>query len=325
VSADLAGPKVRVAALERSGGESLAKARLRIGDVVHLMRGVAPDPARHPGEAHQSPKRPVRIWCTAPPAIDALAPGQRVWFDDGAIGGVVEAIAPDRAAVRITVAPPDGGRIRADKGIHFPDAAFAMPALTEEDLDNLAVLVDEVDAIALSFAHGPEDLGRVQDAIAARTDRRPTIVLKLETRAAFDRLPEMLFALMRWESAAIMIARGDLAVECGYERLSEVQEEIIWLAEASHTPAIWATQVLETLAHTGVPTRAEITDAAMGQRAECVMLNKGPYIVQAITFLDDILRRMASHQRKKTPLLRPLHIAAGRSNSDAATHPHDRR
>ena len=103
-----------------------------------------------------------------------------------------------------------------------------------------------------------------------------------------------------------MIARGDLAVEAGYERLAELQEEILWLCEAAHVPVIWATQVLDTLARTGVPSRAEVTDAAAGERAECVMLNKGPYIVDAVTTLDDILRRMEGHQLKKRQLLRQL-------------------
>ena len=105
-----------------------------------------------------------------------------------------------------------------------------------------------------------------------------------------------------------MIARGDLAVECGYERLAEVQEEILWLCEAAHMPVIWATQVLEGVAKRGQPSRAEITDAAMSERAECVMLNKGPHIVGAVRVLDDILRRMQGHQHKKTSLLRTLHL-----------------
>jgi pyruvate kinase len=88
--------------------------------------------------------------------------------------------------------------------------------------------------------------------------------------------------------------------------MAEVQEEILWCSEAAHMPVIWATQVLETLAKSGLPSRAEISDAGMGVRAECVMLNKGPYITDAIRMLDDILRRMAGHQAKKTSLLRAL-------------------
>ena len=101
-------------------------------------------------------------------------------------------------------------------------------------------------------------------------------MLKIETQAAFNRLPMLLLAAMRHPPVAVMVARGDLGVEVGFERLSEVQEEILWLCEAAHVPVIWATQVLESLAKGGMPSRAEVTDAAMGSRAECVMLNKGP-------------------------------------------------
>ena len=134
-------------------------------------------------------------------------------------------------------------------------------------------------------------------------------MLKIETRKAFEELPSLLLAAMSSPSAGVMIARGDLAIECGYERLAEVQEEILWMAEASHTPVIWATQVLDNLAKTGIPSRAEITDAAMSARAECVMLNKGPYIVDAVRVLDDILTRMQTHQHKKTSMLRDLRVA----------------
>src|SRR5262249_50737008 len=107
----------------------------------------------------------------------------------------------------------------------------------------------------------------------------------------------------------VMIARGDLAVECGFERLAEVQEEILWVCEAAHAPVIWATQVLETLAREGTPSRAEITDAAMAHRAEGFMLNKGPHVVKAVQVLDDILQRMEAHQTKKRAMLRELRLA----------------
>jgi pyruvate kinase len=111
---------------------------------------------------------------------------------------------------------------------------------------------------------------------------------------------------MRRPPFGVMIARGDLAVECGFARLAELQEEMLCLCEAAHAPVIWATQVLETAARKGFPSRAEVTDAAVSERAECVMLNKGPYVLQAVKTLQDILSRMQSHQRKKTPLLRKL-------------------
>src|SRR6188768_3687599 len=108
------------------------------------------------------------------------------------------------------------------------------------------------------------------------------IVLKIETARAFQNLPRLILTGMRSPPVGVMVARGDLGVELGFERLAEVQEEILWLCEAAHVPVIWATQVLEGLANHGQPSRAEVTDAAMGQRAECVMLNKGPEIVAAV-------------------------------------------
>ena len=104
-----------------------------------------------------------------------------------------------------------------------------------------------------------------------------------------------------------MIARGDLAVEIGYERMAEIQEEILWLCEAAHVPVTWATQVLEGLVKRGRPSRAEISDAAMAERAECVMLNKGPYLFEAMSVLDNVVGRMQHHQRKKTAQFRALH------------------
>ena len=83
----------------------------------------------------------------------------------------------------------------------------------------------------------------------------------------------------------------------------------MWIAEAAQVPVIWATQVLENLAKKGQPSRAEITDAAMAERAEGVMLNKGPSMIDAVRVLDDVLRRMQRHQEKKSALLRPLTIA----------------
>lgn len=85
-----------------------------------------------------------------------------------------------------------------------------------------------------------------------------------------------------------------------------MQGEILWLSEAAYIPVIWATQVLENLAKSGKPSRAEVTDATMSERAECVMLNKGAHIIQAIQMLDNILQRMQQHQQKKRSLLRRL-------------------
>jgi pyruvate kinase len=103
-----------------------------------------------------------------------------------------------------------------------------------------------------------------------------------------------------------MIARGDLAVEIGFLRLAEMQDEILWLCEAAAVPVVWSTQVLETLVETGVENRAEMTDAAYGAAAECVMLNKGPCLTRAVQTRAAIIERRQADQQKKTPMLRRL-------------------
>jgi pyruvate kinase len=185
-----------------------------------------------------------------------------------------------------------------------------LPALTEKDREDLAFVCKHADMVALSFANSVDDIRELRTAIEQLGQARPTIVLKIETKRAFENLPAMLLEAMKSPRCAVMIARGDLAVECGFERLAEVQEEILWLCEAAHVPVIWATQVLETLAKEGMPSRAEVTDAAMAHRAECVMLNKGPFILQAVKVLDDILRRMHGHQSKKRSMLRELRVVS---------------
>jgi pyruvate kinase len=149
----------------------------------------------------------------------------------------------------------------------------------------------------------------LRQELAARGKSELGIILKIESRQGFDQLPFTLLAALRHHPIGIMVARGDLAVEIGFERLAEVQEEILWLSEGAHIPVIWATQVLETLAKTGIPSRAEVTDAAMGVRAECVMLNKGEHIVEAVRFLDHVLHTMQAHHLKKRSMLRRLAVA----------------
>ncbi|NVO32453.1 pyruvate kinase [Hymenobacter lapidiphilus] len=252
---------------------------------------------------------PAVIGCTLPEVFDSVQPGERIWFDDGKIGGVVERVDEQAVQVRIVQARPEGDKLRNDKGINLPDSQLSIPALTETDLQHLVFIAQHADAVQLSFVNSPADITLLRQHLHRLTDRVLPIVLKIETRRAFEQLPDLLLRAMQAESCGVMIARGDLAVECGFERLAEVQEEILWLCEAAHVPAIWATQVLESLASGGMPARAEITDAAMGSRAECVMLNKGPRIVTAVQTLTGILGRMEAHQSKKNTLLRSLHVA----------------
>ncbi len=251
--------------------------------------------------------RAASIACSLPEVFAMVKSGERILFDDGRIGGIIRSVKVDELMVEITQARDGGEKLLSDKGINLPDSKIDLNGLTETDINNLEFVVHHADIVGLSFAHRAADVELLQQHLKRLNADQLGIVLKVETRAAFENLPELLFTLLRSANAGVMIARGDLAVECGYERLAELQEEIMWLTEAAHLPLIWATQVLESLAKDGKPSRAEITDAAMGERAECVMLNKGPHILEAIQMLDDILQRMQGHQNKKNALLRRLH------------------
>jgi pyruvate kinase len=276
-----------------------SRLRLKHGDRLRLI-------ANGPGHAARGPRQPACVPITLPEALPALRKGQAVWFDDGRIGAIVRRRHRGAVELEITQARAGGEWLAQDKGINLPETTLDLPALTPQDLQDLAVAVGCADLVGLSFAQSAADVRLLRRHLAALGGAALGIVLKIETRRGFAHLPEMLFAALGAPVAGVMIARGDLAVECGWERLAEVQEEMLWACEAAHMPVVWATQVLETLAKTGRPSRAEITDAAMGERAECVMLNKGPYILDAMRTLDDILRRMQTHQSKKRPLLRAL-------------------
>lgn len=290
---------------------------LEAGDLLRLRRdGAAGQPARV--DADGQVLAPACIGCSIASVFDDVRAGEAIWFDDGQIGGVIEAIDAAGIDVRITHTRAGGAKLGADKGINLPDSALRLDALSPKDIEDLAFVARQADIVELSFANTVADVVELQRRLVELGPRRPGIVLKIETRRGFDHLPELLLAAMRWPCCGVMIARGDLAVECGFERLAEVQEEALWICEAAHVPVIWATQVLETLAKDGLPSRAEITDAAMGHRAECVMLNKGPYVVSAVRVLDDILRRMQAHQLKKQSMLRELHLAHASAELDGA-------
>jgi pyruvate kinase len=281
---------------------------LKEGDRLILTRGLVPGrPATL--DATGQTTAAARIGVTLPEIFADVRAGESVWLDDGRIGGTIVGVKPDEIEVEVVHTRPGGDRLMADKGINLPDSNLKLPALTQCDLEYLEYIAEHADLVGYSFVRRASDVYELQRRLDGFGTRKPGIVLKIETRTAFERLPELLLAAMRSPAAGVMIARGDLAVECGYERLAEVQEEILWICEAAHMPVIWATQVLEHMAKGGVPSRAEITDAAMGERAECVMLNKGPYVVEAVRSLDDILRRMQDHQAKKRSTLRSLKIA----------------
>jgi pyruvate kinase len=296
---DLSGPKTRIKFVLTPS----SKKRIFKGESLLLTHDL---PTNVDSECFQAS-------CTIPEALTKLKIGTIVWIDDGKIGACVESITSEGVWLKITHARIKGEKLLPEKGINFPDTDLHLSSLTtkdQQDLDFIITHAEQVDIIGYSYVQTAQDIQILQQELTTKLPgNSPTlaIIAKIETPVAVSNLPELIIQAAGKQPFGIMIARGDLALEIGYQRLAEIQEEILWLCEAAHIPVIWATQVLENLVKRGMPSRAEITDAAMAERAECVMLNKGDYIIEAIGILDDVLTRMQAHQVKKTPQLRALH------------------
>jgi len=290
---DLAGAKTRTGAVWVADGE-----RLRRGDRFRLVRQLA-----------ASSSTPEAV-CDPGPALAALRAGTEVAYDDGKLSGVVKQIDENgNALVHIARAGVKGAKLKPGKGLNFPGARLGLSPLTDKDRHDLAFVARHADMIGYSFVQDAAAIELLQAELARHRPqdwRRIGLVAKIETVEAVRNLPEIIVRAAGQQPFGVMIARGDLAVEIGFARLAEIQEEILWLCEAAAVPVIWATQVLEEMVKSGLPTRGEMTDAAMSSRAECVMLNKGRNVVEAIRVLHTLLARMEEHQSKKTPRLRPL-------------------
>ena len=291
---DIGGPKVRTASV-RTPPE---RDRLHIGDDLLLVTG---EPI-----GHDAP--PFSAGCTLPQIFTRVKVGDPISLDDGKLRGrIVRRIAGGFVAT-MQEGRDKGIRLKPEKGINFPGVDLGLDPLTARDRSDLDFIAKNADMVGYSFVETAAHVALLQDELAARRAdwRQLALVAKIETPRAVHNLPSIIVQAASRQPLAVMIARGDLAIELGFERLAEMQEEILWLCEAAHVPAIWATQVLEGLVTKGMPSRGEMTDAAMSGRAECVMLNKGPNAPGAITALDRLLQRMDAHQHKKTPTLRAL-------------------
>ncbi len=285
VMMDVAGPKCRIENLRCP-----AKYKAHKGDRLKLLENLAAQPSGR-----------IAIEPSFPEIVELLTPGAEVWIDDGKIGARVVSRDAGEAELEIFAARVKGVRLKLEKGLNFPSTELSLPPLTQKDLVDLDFVAQHADLVGYSFVQRVADVELLQDQLARRRGDAPPqpLVLKIETPLALRNLPQLIVQSAKRHPTAVMIARGDLAVELGFARLSEVQEELLWLCEAAHAPVIWATQVLDQFVKEGVFSRAETTDAAMAQRADCVMLNKGEHLVEAVALLRDILGRMDRHHVKK--------------------------
>ena len=275
---------------------------LNSGDSLRIDKASIPgEPSMYNEEGEMLAE--AHISCTAPEVFSYIQKGEPVLFDDGKIEGFIEEIREDFFRVRVVRAKIGGGKLRSDKGINFPKTQLQIRGLTAKDKRDFVFVAAHADVVNMSFVNSPadvEELIQIMDRMGVRDTLG--VILKIETQQGFNNLTDILLTAMQVFPVGVMIARGDLAIETGWEQVGRIQEEMLSLCQAAHVPVVWATQVLESLAKKGVPSRAEITDAVMAQRAECVMLNKGPQILEAISLLDTILKGMSAYQEKNAPM-----------------------
>ncbi len=293
---DLAGPKIRTRILNK--GEKKGRVKVQEGQFIWLAES-----------NHGFEKDDIVINPNEQGIIGILKKGERVFIDDGIIQAEVEKVKNDKVGIRITRISSEKKIIKEGKGINFPDSSINIPSLTEFDISVMPFVCENADMIGYSFIRDKNDLVYLTHTIKENNGKVPHIIIKIETPEAVINLPELLIEGMKNEIFGVMIARGDLAVEIGFERMGEIQEEILWICEAAHTPVIWATQVLENMNKSGMATRSEITDAVKAGQAECVMVNKGQHTIEVIEALKDIFQRTSEHRSKKRFTFRSLKIA----------------
>ncbi len=310
---DLSGPKLRTSTIEirEKNGKIKTGIPVRVGEHIILTKRTTLGKISKFGKNNEQRKK-AEIGVMLPEIIDDVKIGDAVLFDDGMIKSVV--VSKTDEDIELLITNCYKSKLSSEKGINLPDTKLNLPALTERDIENLPFVCKNADIVGYSFVRNANDVQYLYEQLNLNNAKDLGVVFKIENKEAFENLPFILLEGMKRDKIGVMIARGDLAVEIGFERISEVQNQILWLCEAAHIPVIWATQVLENLAKTGIPTRAEISDVVQGVQAECIMLNKGPYINDAIKMLKNILVRMEAHSFKKKNSLRALNIAKNSVN-----------
>ena len=308
---DLAGPKIRTKILGK--GRKNESVKIAEGTIFYITESKA-----------KAPKGEIVIGCTREGIIPNLKENERVLFDDGEIEAVVKEAKGNSAKLEMVRNSKKSLKLKADRGINFPDTEHELTTLTTFDKNCVKYICKNADMIGFSYVKEPADIEELQ-LLVNEEERKAPIIIKIENTEAINNLPALILQGMQQENFGILVARGDLAVEVGFERLSEIQDEILWFAEAAHTPVIWATEVLDVMHKTGVATRAEMTDAAHAAMAECVMLNKGAYTLEVIDTLKDVLTRNLRHHNKKGFNMPALKIAerliAAKNNWGIKTKP----
>jgi pyruvate kinase len=284
VLVDLQGPKLRIGEFADGAVELVNGASFTLDD----------DPT--PGDVE-------RVHLPHPEILSALEAGHTLLLDDGKVRLEVSEVSPGKAATRVVV----GGRMSNRKGVSLPDTEIGLSAMTEKDRSDLEAAVETgIDWVALSFVQRPEDVAEVRKIARGRA----LVMSKIEKPQAVTRLDEILDT-----SDALMVARGDLGVELPLEKVPGLQKRITRAARRLGKPVVVATQMLESMITTPVPTRAEVSDVATAvfEGADAVMLSaesaSGKYPIEAVTTMSriaeeverDVLHRTIINAQRSEP------------------------
>jgi pyruvate kinase len=268
---------------------------LHAGEILRVHKDQRPgEPAMY--DARGALVSPAHVSCTLPDVFRSVRRGDPVVFDNGIIEGIVRSAGPKEFQVRIVRTAGAGTSLRADKGINLPRTELSTAALTAKDRSDLRFAARHADLVSLSFVRTGADVCALQEEVEGLAGKKPGIIIKIETRAAVQQLPDIFLAALRTRRSGIMMARGDLAVENGWEQLADLEETLMSMSRAAQLPLSIATQVLETMTKKAIPSRAEIIDAAIAAHAQCVLLNKGAHIVPAVRMLGRMMQ--ADAQRR---------------------------
>jgi len=277
------------------------------GDILRLdKKPILGEPAKYDSERNLTEF--PHISCTLPEIFSQIRMDEIIYFDDGKIEGIIAEAQEDYLLVKITKTKVKGGKLKADKGINLPNSTLKINGLTEKDKFDLKFVSKNADAVLFSFVNNKQDVEDLLNELKS-LESSIGVIVKIETKNAYKNLPSIILKAMESYPVGVLIARGDLAVETGWENFANIQEELLRICEAAHLPDILATQILENLSKTGIPSRAEITDAAMSQRTECVLLNKGIYVEETFKMLGNILCKTQKIQKKKVVLLPKLEFS----------------
>lgn len=285
---DLQGPKLRIGALQDGKIKLTRGQRFRL-DLQPMM-----------GDQ-------TRVHLPHPEIFAALIPGTELLLDDGKLRLRVEQCGHDFADTTVVV----GGILSDRKGVNVPDVVLPISPLTEKDLDDLQFGLDlGVDWVALSFVQRPEDIREARSLIG----NQAWIMAKLEKPQALEHLEEIIEL-----SDGVMVARGDLGVEVPPQKVPVLQRQIVRAARAAGRPVVVATQMLESMISSPVPTRAEASDVATAiySGADAVMLSAesavGQFPVAAVSFMDHLISEVEADPNWR------IELEASHSTAEATT------